>query len=363
MVLIQSLIQYLLLVLIFLGQLGRVDIFGRNFPIIDLVLITYTVVSFINRPRGSLPKFSKPIFLFLAYSWLNLSIQFLFNGHNPISPAMYLLRLSCLLIIFIFPPVTSSHFKKALQLTMLANILFGLIQYFLWPDLTYMKAVGWDDHLNRLVSTFFDPTFTGLAYLIFLIWFFYNQQKFFFTLTYLALVLTYSRSTYLSLLGASGFYGLFSKKISIVLLAILIIGISIFALPRKPGEGTKLERVSSINAKSVNFQEGIDLFKKHPIFGIGYNNIPYYKISSPTSHSIGGYDASLLNVLITGGIIGFVLFALSFWQLFMSSTLIIRTMFIAVLIHSLFANSLFYPHTTIILAFLYHLEAQTKYRK
>lgn len=368
MVFIQSLIQYLLLVLIFLGQLGRVNILGQNFPIIDIALILYTVIAVFNRAPSPLPKFSTPIFIFLAYSWVNLGIQYLVFGHNPVSPAMYLLRLSCLLLIFIFPPVFSPHFKKAITLTMLANIVFGLFQYFFWPDLTYLKAVGWDDHLNRLVSTFFDPTFTGLIYLIFLIYIFFKKKhnlvsRFLFLVTFVALALTYSRSTYLSLLVASGFYSIFSKKFVLILITGIVVGISIFALPRKAGEGTKLERVSSINAKSVNFQEGIALFKKYPVLGIGYNNIPYFKTSSPSSHSIGGYDASLLNILSTGGIIGFILLVIGYYQLFLSGTLIIRTMFIAVLVHSLFANSLFYPHTTIFLAFLYHLEASTKYRK
>lgn len=363
MVFIQSLIQYLLLVLMFLGQLGRVDILGRNIPLIDIALVIFTAFAFLNRPRQRLPRFSKYIFIFLAYSWANLGIQYLVSGHNPISPAMYLLRLSCLLSLFIFPPILSPRFKQAIQLTMLANILFGLFQYFFWPDLTYMKAIGWDDHLNRLVSTYLDPTFTGLTYLIFLIWFYHNHQKLMFVITYLALALTYSRSTYLSLLTASGFYSVFTKKLSLILLTCIIVGLSLFALPRKAGEGTKLERVSSINAKSINFQEGITLFKKYPIFGIGYNNIPNFKNSSPTSHSIGGYDSSLLNILITGGIVGFILFSVGFSQLFLSGTLIVRTMFVAVLIHSLFANSLFYPHTTIMLAFLYHFESSSRYRK
>ncbi|EKD44061.1 MAG: hypothetical protein ACD_72C00010G0001, partial [uncultured bacterium] len=238
MVLIQSLVQYLLLVLIFLGQLGRVDILGRNFPLIDIALVLYMAFAVLNRSPSPLPKLSKPIFIFLAYSWANLGIQYLVSGHDPISPAMYLLRLSCLLLIFIFPPVFSPHFKKAVTLTMLANIIFGLFQYFFWPDLTYLKAVGWDDHLNRLVSTFFDPTFTGLAYLIFLIWFYHNHQKLMFLITYLALALTYSRSTYLSLLAASGFYSIISKKIYLVILVSIVVGLSIFALPRKAGEGT-----------------------------------------------------------------------------------------------------------------------------
>ncbi|MBI2465132.1 O-antigen ligase family protein [Candidatus Shapirobacteria bacterium] len=363
MVFIQSLIQYLLLAFIFFGQLGRVNFLGQNFPIVDVALVAYTLLALANRPRHQSSKFSKPTFVFLTYSWVNLVIQYYIHGYNPVTPAMYLLRLSCLLLIFVYPPIVSNHFKKAIQLTFVANIIFGLFQYFLWPDLTYMKAIGWDDHLNRLVSTFFDPTFTGLYYLIFLIWAFHNHQKILSIVAYFALLLTYSRSTYLSLVGAISFYGLFSKKYSLIIISGLLIGLSIFLLPRKPGEGTKLGRVSSINAKSVNFQEGMALFEKHPIFGIGYNNIPFYKSNSSSSHSSGGYDASLLNILITGGVVGFVLFVNAYSKLVFSSPLIIQTMFVAVLIHSLFANSLFYPHTTIILAFLYHLEISSKYRK
>lgn len=363
MVFIQSLIQYSLLLFIFLGQLGRVNILGVNLNLIDLALLANVALSVTAARQTVLPKFSRFIFIFLAYSWVNLAIKIIYFGYNFVTPSLYLLRLSCLLLLFVFPMRITPRFKQAIYLTLIANILFGLFQYLLWPDLTYLKAIGWDDHLNRLVSTFFDPTFTGLTYLIFLLWILRPPQVSILITTYVALALTYSRSTYLALLASIGYLSLTTKKYSMVFVALLVIGTTVIALPRRAGEGTKLERVSSINAKSTNFQEGINLFSKYPLTGIGYNNIPYFKNSSPTSHSLGGYDASFLNILITGGVAGAILFSIGYWQLISASPLTVQSMFVAILVHSLFANSLFYPHTTILLALIYHWELQTKYRK
>src|SRR3989344_442832 len=38
----------------------------------------------------------------------------------------------------------------------------GLFQYWLIPDMRFLAILGWDDHYFRLVSTQFDPNFTGL---------------------------------------------------------------------------------------------------------------------------------------------------------------------------------------------------------
>jgi len=155
--------------------------------------------------------------------------------------------------------------------------------------------------------------------------------------------LTYSRSTYLSFLFSFLFIAISQKKIKIFVLSFLIIILTIFVLPRKSGEGTKLERTSSIFAKIENYKEAFNLFKKSPIIGIGYNNLPIIRKENPNSHAISGFDNSLLTILTTTGIIGLFMFIKGFSKFFLSVDLIKKTMIIAILIHSFFANSLLYP--------------------
>lgn len=351
MVFIQSLILVGLSLSFFLGQLWRLNFGSFSFPAIDVFIILLAVTNLFTRPTLK----NKFFLWFLIYAWLNLFINSLIH-HYPIFMALpYLIRLSAILLLLIFPPKINPQIKKYFILAILANIIFGLIQYFIWPDLTYFKAIGWDDHLNRLVSTFLDPTFTGLIYLLFLIYLFFQKNhhlvtSFLFPVTFLALVLTYSRSTFLALIICSIFISLKLRNFRIFALGFCLIILAVSLLPRPPGEGTHLERTSSIFAKSVNLQEGLKLFTTSPLVGYGYNNLPLIRLQTKTNlHSLSGFDSSLLTILTTTGLIGLALFILGFYKMFFYSSPKIQTMLVAIFVHSLFANSLLYPFTLIVL--------------
>ena len=241
-----------------------------------------------------------------------------------------------------------------------SNVIFGLIQYFIWPDFTYFNSLNWDPHLYRLVSSFFDPTFTALIYLLFFIYLFLNFSQyprfissFLLVISYFALALTYSRSTYLALIAAAIYFAVKSSQKYLAVLSLILVTFTILVLPRQPGEGTKLERTSSVYAKVHNYQEALAVFASSPIIGHGYNNLPYIRqIDNYQSHSNNGFDSSLLTILCTTGIIGLVLFILGGKQYFQNSSLTIQVMIVAIIIHSLFANSLLYPWTIIFLFFI-----------
>jgi hypothetical protein len=66
------------------------------------------------------------------------------------------------------------------------------------------------------------------------------------------------------------------------------------------------------------------------------------------SHACSGSDSSLLFILTTTGIIGFMAFAFSIFRIrgfiqHSSNYLLLAVSFIALLVHSLFSNSMFYP--------------------
>lgn len=348
---ISQVVLYIIALLIFFGQLARINLFGLNFPLIDILLPLYALLSVARTTKSSLTKSQKLALIFIVYTIFNLVFNLFFRHLWSTIAVLYLVRLISLILILIFPHKLDSRFLRFLHLCIISNIVFGLFQYFFWPDLTYLKAIGWDDHLHRLVSTYFDPTFTGLLYLIYFLWQTTPQPSSLNLLLFLPLALTYSRSSLLSLVFASAYYSLCLKQARVFLISLGLVTISILLLPRKPGEGTKLERTASIVAKTTNTQSGLHSFWQSPLTGIGYNLIPAVQPSN-TSHSRGGYDLSLLNFLITNGLIGTLILLSFFIYFFREQSIASQTLLVALFVHSLFANSLFYPQTTVFLALI-----------
>jgi len=342
----------------FIGQIIRLDLFGFSFPLIDLSIVFLTTTNLIYHWKNKTLKIhNKYFFYFVIYSWLLFFFSHFYFEIFSLNSFFYLIRLTCLLLFFIFPLNINKLQKQLFSLFIIANLIFGFIQYFFWPDFTYFDINHWDPHLYRLISTFFDPTFTGLIYLLFLIKIFFDKKNPYrlaiLIITYLAMVLTYSRSTYLSFLIAFTFISISTKKIKPFLISLILVTLTIFIIPRQPGEGTKLERTSSIFAKKENYQEGFKMFTQHPIFGIGYNNIPILREhKNNLSHANSGFDGSLLTILISTGIIGLFLFLLGGTKYYHSSNLTSKTLIWSVIFHSLFANSLLYPWILLTLVFL-----------
>lgn len=180
----------------------------------------------------------------------------------------------------------------------------------------------------------------------------------------LAILLTYSRSTYLSFL-ASLLLLLFyqNKKNSILIffrnffkskyfLLIIFFLLSIIFLPKKFGEGTKLLRTSTIISRTKNWQASLHLFTKNPLFGYGFNTLRYSRKNLnliddnwQTSHSASGTDNSIIFLFLTLGIIGFIQFTklLKYLKNKIKNDQLYFAFFISILIHSMFQNTVFYP--------------------
>jgi phosphatidylglycerophosphate synthase len=216
---------------------------------------------------------------------------------------------------------------------------------------------------NRIVGTLLDPTFTALLYLFLFIDIYQHQLRLpsnyrllVLIITYTAICLTYSRATLLALAAASLYVSIKTKKVKVFLSTLIIIGLTILLLPQKAGEGANLYRTSTIRAKIENYQQAISVFRQHPL-GIGFNAISYFKPdSSLSSHSRHGFDSSLLNILITTGPLGLVLFLKPSISFFQTQDIANRSKIVALLVHSLFANSLLYPFI------LFYLAVSSRYR-
>ncbi len=358
MAIVTPIIYLSTIIVFFFGQLLRIELKGFSFPLIDIFIFAIFCLNIFQKIKTKNFNIkNKYLLYFLIFAWLNLIFNFFRYDFDLIKPLLYLFRLTFLLSFFIFPPKIDEKFKKFFYLIIFSNIIFGLIQYFFWPDFTSFKSLNWDPHLYRLVSTFFDPTFTALIYLFLIIIVFLDEKipfrKTILFISYLAMALTYSRSSYISFLAAFTFISYSKKNLKIFIISFVLILSTIFFLPRFEGEGTKLERTSSISAKRENYKEGFNLFLKAPIIGHGYNNLFHVRqINNSDSHANSGFDGSLMTILTTTGVIGLILFILGLKNIFIQGDLITKTVLISTLIHSLFANSLLYPWILLFFIFL-----------
>ncbi|MDO8497916.1 MAG: O-antigen ligase family protein, partial [bacterium] len=103
------------------------------------------------------------------------------------------------------------------------------------------------------------------------------------------------------------------KKRYMVLAIIVGFCIVVFTLLPKPyGESVNLGRLFSIQSRLSDYNEGIRIWKASPLIGIGYNRIRYVKEKTPeafeANHAGASFHSSFLIILVTGGVIGLVLF-------------------------------------------------------
>lgn len=356
MALVTKISLYLTLILFFFGQLFRLNFLNFSFPLFSLTLLPLAFFNLLSQ-KNICHKLKHPAIYFIIFSLITLIFNW-FKFSFSFSSLFYWLRLTSLLSFFVFPLKIDHEIDNFFQLILWSTLIFGFIQYFLWPDFTPFSSLNWDPHLYRLVGTFFDPTFIGLIFLLFIlkIYFLYSSNKLLIFLPYLGLALTYSRSSLLALFIVFSYISFKTKNTLLFLSTFLLIFLTIILLPRMPGEGTRLERTSSIKAKIVNYKEGIKLFSTSPFIGLGYNNLPVIRADS-SSHANSGFDGSLLTIAITTGVAGLFLFSKIFFSSLNSSSLYWQSLLITVFIHSLFANSLLYPWI------LFYLAMEFKYRK
>jgi len=349
------------------AQLTRLNFFGPQIKlylhdlIISALIITCICHYLANKKSYSWPILTKPLLIFSLFACLSLLLAIpKYQPKQIFISSLYLIRwLAYLSLYFIF---STKKIRSQLKISLenlliyasLASAGLGIIQYLLLPDTRFLKFSGWDDHYYRVIAGFGDPGFTGIIYVLGLTILLNKFKKNFKNIGYIILLtipllLTYSRGSYLALLFALFTLSIIKKNYKIVVISLLALLISLFLLPRPGGEGVKLERLYSISARADNWQQGIAIFQQSPIFGIGFNTLRYQKQKlgftgedSQTSHSASGLDSSLLLVLATTGILGFTAYLYLLKNIWKISDLT-KISLSALLIHSLFNNSLFYP--------------------
>ncbi|MDZ4229052.1 MAG: hypothetical protein U1C50_02245, partial [Patescibacteria group bacterium] len=120
-----------------------------------------------------------------------------------------------------------------------------------------------------------------------------------------------------------------------------VLALALLSLPRPGGEGVKLERLVSARQRISNYQLSIDFWRQSPVLGLGFDTLRYYR-DNQASHSASGLDSSLLLVLVTTGVVGLAAYVNLLKHLWQNHPLM-RLSLVALVTHSLFVNSLFYP--------------------
>jgi O-antigen ligase len=286
-----------------------------------------------------------------------------------------------------------NHFRKLLIVSMIASmvllIILGFLQLKYFGDFFElgMQLQGWDPHIGRLLSTWFDPNFIG-GYLAFMLsitialglYFRHHQNRRLFLVLsaisvagLIALYLTYSRSAILALVASLGILALMkSRKLLVISAVVIVMGFAVS--PRVQDRFMDLWGTARV-VFGIDIQQTIDptaqlrlyswqfaqeMISEYPLLGVGYNRyayeINYRGHGLLDSHASTGSDSSILTLWATTGLFGM----LSFLFIGVVATMTalrrignkadfdsyLQTGFLAgfggVMVHSIFVNSLLY---------------------
>jgi len=244
-------------------------------------------------------------------------------------------------------------------------IITTAIQYIFYPNFWVLKPFGWDPHMYRASSAYFDVFVAAAIYGV-LSFFWYINKKYILSLSYVsALALSFSRSAYLAFLISIIYYFIVKKKWRELLIIIFLFISLVLILPKPFGEGVNLLRTASISSRIQDYQLGVKIWQEKPLLGFGYNRIRFAKEqlnlaqADDKSHSLASFHSSFLVLLVTGGMLGFAIFMfilLKFYKKYPT----LRVYGIFILSMSLFDNVLLHALVALPLIFVAIYSIQSK---
>jgi O-antigen ligase len=304
--------------------------------LLDIIVIFVFVFLVLSRRRKEIfsgPIF-KPLIIFLSVATLSLFINL--KEATPLS-IFYLIRLITYPSLFFAARfIGFARLKKPLLISITIFSLIGLLQYLIFPDMRFLKNLGFDDHYFRLIGSLYDPNFTGAIFAGVALYFI-GTNKIIYSLPFIVLLApTVSRASYFVFLVGLIAHLFTAKRIKLFFLLVLL-GVLVYLIPKPFGEGVNLLRIFSIFSRIDSAKQGFELFLEKPLFGWGYNTL---RAADGSRFQI---DNSFIFLLATTGMVGFTSFGYLLYRLYkylFSSG--VKLLFLAILIHSLFNNTLFY---------------------
>ena len=359
-----------------LGEIARIQF--PNSITVGLFDISVVSLSFYILAKTRKSKFTLkiPIILFILISLFSLGINFRrYELDQFLIGSLYLLRWIAYTGVYFSATSLSDKGKKyTLRFMMLSGIFivfFGYLQFLFYPSLRNLYYLGWDEHMHRMFSTFLDPNFAGVVFVLFFVFFYVFKEKFIsnrllssliLLLTFGAIILTYSRGAYLMFVVCALIYSILVRQWKVVAGVVLVFAILFIILsPRFYIENTNLLRVASATQRLESSKQALAIFDKNPL-GVGFNTFRYARekygfkdlsLFGP-SHSGAGVDNSMVLILVTTGIPGFLVYVYLIYKIFRIGSfnlrknkmgLVLLVSLGGLLVNSLFINSLLYSFT------------------
>jgi O-antigen ligase len=352
----------LLVIALPLGEIARISINEVAITLVDAgVALAVLLWIFINR-RFRKTSLGKPIVIFALLLASSLLVNaFRLTASELLVSGLYLVRWIFYASLY-FVVLDLKQIKNSIEKWMFVGgslfVLLGFIQYFFYPDLRNLFYAGWDEHLYRMFSSFFDPNFAGAFLVLFFLFLLERLQnknliaRFILLATFVAIILTFSRSAYLSFLAGILVYLILSKRFihGVLITVVFIISIYFASTSVLKSEGTNLLRKASGEARLESLHNAFTIIRDYPIFGVGFNSYRYIQEdygfideSKMLIHSAAGTDNSFLFVLATSGVIGLASFLYLWFKIISIKNPLIISSAVALFTSSIFVNSLFFP--------------------
>lgn len=385
MALLIVLLDLLLIVLPF-GVLLRIQV-GQNiflYPHDILLGIIFFILVYLFYKQKKIPQHKiifYPLVIFFIFCLVSLILNIPFLAPLQfLTSSLYLLRIiiySSLLFLFEFlSKNVIKEFLKKFVVSSFIFIIFGIGQYLFFNDLGSLKGFFWDIHRDRLFGSVFDPNFAGAIIIIEILLLLHvyspklkqNTKLTLFIglfISLIALLLTYSRSTYIAFIAAIATYFLLNKRSKFLLVVVAFFVVAVFFIPKDFNiEGMDLFRTGSVVGRLTSFSSAVSVFSTSPIWGVGFNAYRYAQFRLGfldarwiETHAGAGVPNSYLFILATTGVIGLSLFLFFLYSIFKVLCNLKNRDYplvncaiaalVSVLVHSFFDNTFFYPFVMI----------------
>lgn len=381
-----QLLFYLILLTLPLGQFGRIPLLAGlpdvNIYLNDILLPTLIILWLIYKLGVQKSLKLPPLWGWLA-AFAGIAAISLLNGFRWVSPqqwvvgGFYLVRwLEYAFLYWVaYDLIKMGEIREKKVIGVLIGVIgvfavVGLLQFIFFPDFSKYVQHGWDPHYYRVLSTFFDPNFAG----IFLVMGFLlitavvlgdkGKQLFYWLvglLSLVAILLTFSRSTYLALATGVFIIGfLRSRKLLVIFLILGVLSILFIPRVRTRVQGILQPDVTA-QLRIEDWLKTAEIVQDNWLLGVGFNTFRYAQerygyfrdkrgVPLSSGHAGAGADSSFLFLWATTGIfglLGYLGMLGNFWFKAYRRKSVVALALIAIIpawvVHGQFVNSLFYP--------------------
>lgn len=375
----------IIFVLVSFGQLTRISVPGQPifFYLFEPLVFVCTILMALKlKQKLKGIKVLQMTGVFLGWMLFSLIVSLLwYSPQDNIVAFLYFIRLTTYLVFialsipYLKTFVGGGYMKILLYLVSAWVVVSSIIQYALYPNLGNLAYLGWDPHLYRMVGLFFDPPMTVSVFVLIALYFATCIPKnsrakalavFMIVLLSILSFLTYSRGGYVGIMALVVAFVAQQKNLRIILVAAGLLIFGFLLIPKGQSEGVNLWRTTSIEARINDYQKAITIWKQSPISGIGYNHIrpekdvyesqAFYGPYNP-SHGSSAFHSSFLVILVTGGVIGLVLFGWLLIAISMQSHYLLCSV-ICLSVISFFDNVLLHPFMMVLVGVIGGLHAR-----